>query len=82
MISPSPAQASVDLTAENKSIGHGNVQLVAGSNHLRMQATVNSTGAIAIAGKLSANGLGEARFEDAVTLRRPRALIVSQRPAR
>ena len=80
VISPSSAQASVDLTAEGKSIGHGNVQLGAGENHLRMQASVNSTGAIAIAGKVSANGLGEARFEDAVTLRRPKALLVSNDP--
>ncbi len=80
VISPSPAQANVDVTAEGKSIGHGNVQLVAGENHLRMQASVNSTGAIAIAGKVAAGGLGEARFEDAVTLRRPRALLVSNDP--
>ncbi len=57
------------------------VALAAGVNHLRLQASVNSAGAIALAGKISAAGLGEARFEDAVTLRRPRVLLVSHDPA-
>jgi uncharacterized membrane protein len=35
-------------------------------------------GAVALAGKISAGDLGETRFEDAVTLRRPRVLLVSR----
>ena len=38
-------------------------------------------GAIALAGKISAEGLGEARFENSVTLRSPRVLLVSHDPA-
>jgi Ca-activated chloride channel family protein len=79
--SPRDAEASVELTAEGKTIGTSRVQLHAGENHLRLQATVNSAGVIALAGRLREPGLGEARFEDAVTLRRPRVLLVSRDPA-
>ncbi|MGA2193917.1 MAG: VWA domain-containing protein [Bryobacteraceae bacterium] len=78
--SPSATPASVEMSAEGKPIGAAQVQLNAGSNHLRLQASVNSTGAIGFAAKISAPSLGETRFEDAVTLRRPRALLVSHDP--
>ena len=78
--SPAAAQATVELTAEGKPIGTNQVQLGAGTNHLRLQASVNAAGAIALAGKVTAGSLGEARFEDAVTLRKPRALMISHDP--
>src|SRR5262249_54156811 len=62
-------------------IGSNQADLVEGENRVRLQATVNSAGAIDLAGKVSSPGLGEARFENAVTLRRPRALIISHDPA-
>jgi Ca-activated chloride channel family protein len=77
---PRATQASVDMTAEGRSIGSSTVALAEGVNHLRLQATVNTVGAIAIAGKIAAAGLGETHFENAVTLRRPRVLVVSQDP--
>jgi len=79
--SPRAAQANVEMTAEGKPIGSSNVNLEAGVNHLRLQASVNSIGAIALAGRITAAGLGEARFEDAVMLRHPRVLFVSRDPA-
>ena len=75
-----PARATVELSAEGKSIGTNHADLAAGANHLRLQASVNSIGAIDLAGKISAPGLGEARFEEAVTLRQPRVLMVSHDP--
>ena len=78
--SPRATSANVEMTAEGKVIGSSSVQLVSGTNHLRLQATVNTVGAIALAGKISAGSLGEARFEDAVTLRHPRVLLVSHDP--
>lgn len=78
--SPAAAPATVELSAEGKPIGTNQVQLVEGANHLRLQASVNAAGAIALAGKISAGSLGEARFEDAVTLRKPRALFISHDP--
>jgi len=78
--SPRAAAAVVELTAEGKSIGTNHVQLGQGENHLRLQASVNTVGAIALAGKISAEGLGETRFEQAITLRQPRVLMVSHDP--
>jgi Mg-chelatase subunit ChlD len=78
--SPRVANAKVELTAEGKPIGGSQVQLQTGLNHLRLQATVNTVGAIAMAGKITAGDLGEARFEDSVTLKSPRVLLVSHDP--
>jgi uncharacterized membrane protein/uncharacterized protein YegL len=79
--SPRATTAMVEMTAEGKTIGSSSVPLAAGANHLRLEATVNAVGAIALAGRISAGDLGEARFEDAVTLRQPRVLLVSHDPA-
>jgi uncharacterized membrane protein len=73
--------ATVEIAAEGKPIGSSQVDLSPGLNRLRLQASVNSVGAIALAGKISAGDLGETRFEDVVTLRRPRVLLVSRDPA-
>jgi hypothetical protein len=78
---PRAAQATVEMTAEGRIIGNSQVDLVAGINRLRLQASVNAVGAIALAGRISAAALGEARFEDSVTLRGPRVLLVSHDPA-
>jgi secreted protein with Ig-like and vWFA domain len=78
--SPRSASATVELTAEGKSLGAHPVQLVAGENRVRLHANINSAGAIELAGKVAAADLGEARFEEAVTLRRPKALLVSNDP--
>jgi Ca-activated chloride channel homolog len=78
---PRPMRAEVEMTAEGKSIGANGADLTAGVNHLSLQASVNAVGAIALAGRITAPGLAEARFEDAVTLRGPRVLLVSRDPA-
>jgi Ca-activated chloride channel family protein len=80
--SPRSAQAKIELTAEGKTIGGSQVQLAPGLNRLRLQASVNAVGAIALAGNISgADDLGAARFEDSVTLKSPRVLLVSHDPA-
>jgi Ca-activated chloride channel homolog len=79
--SPRAANATVEMTAEGKSLGANPVVLEAGENHLRLHANVNSTGALELAGKVAAEGLGETRFQQALTLRRPRVLLVSDDPA-
>jgi Ca-activated chloride channel homolog len=79
--SPRAAKATVDMMAEGKAIGSNHVDLAAGENHVRLQASVNSVGAIGLSGKVVAEGLGEARFEDAVTLRSPRVLLLSRDPS-
>jgi Ca-activated chloride channel family protein len=79
--SPRPVTASIEMNAEGKSLGVNPVELEAGENHVRLHANVNSTGAVELAGKVAAEGLGEARFEQALTLRRPKVLLVSDDPA-
>src|SRR5450755_191205 len=79
--SPSAAQASVEMTAEGKPLGTSRVSLGAGTNQFRAHASVTATGAIELAGRVSAPGLGDARFDSALTLRRPRVLLVSNDPA-
>jgi len=79
--SPRAAAATVEVTAEGKPLGSSQVRLSAGQNQLRVQASLNTVGAVALAGRVSAPGLGEARFEYALTLRRPRAVLVSRDPA-
>jgi Ca-activated chloride channel homolog len=78
---PGAAHARMELTAEGKTIGASEVDLAAGVNHLRLQASVNAVGAIALAGKIAARDLGEARFEDSLMLRSPRVLLISHDPA-
>src|ERR1019366_8349099 len=50
--SPSAASASVELTAEGKSLGHNPVELEAGPNHVRVRASLNTSGATDLAGKI------------------------------
>jgi Ca-activated chloride channel family protein len=79
--SPAAASATVEITAEGKSLGSNPVQLAAGENRVRVRASLKTSGAIDLAGKVNAAGLGEARFEQAVTVRRARVLLLSQDPA-
>ena len=69
------------MTAEGKTIGRAACRSQPAPTICACRPRVNAVGAIALAGKISAAGLGEARFEDAVTLRRPRVLLVSHDPA-
>jgi uncharacterized membrane protein len=73
--------AAVELTAEGKPLASSRIDLEPGLNRFRAHATVSATGAVDLAGRIAADGLGEARFEQAVTLRRPQVLLVSQDPA-
>jgi Ca-activated chloride channel family protein len=57
------------------------VELAAGSNHFRVRTSLTAIGAIDLAGSITAPGLGDTRFEQAVTVRRPHVLVLSQDPA-
>jgi Ca-activated chloride channel family protein len=78
--SPGDARANVELTAEGKALGSDHVDLGSGTNEFRAHASVNASGAIELAGRISAPGLGDVHFENALTLRRPRALMISRDP--
>ncbi|MEX2261791.1 MAG: VWA domain-containing protein [Bryobacteraceae bacterium] len=74
------ATATVDIRAEGKQLGATKVELQPGMNHLRVNATVNAVGATNLSGVIGAPGVGDVHFEYAVTLRRPKALLISQDP--
>ncbi|MGH9659403.1 MAG: VWA domain-containing protein, partial [Bryobacteraceae bacterium] len=73
-------RATVEITADGKPLGSSAVDLAPGVNRVRVHATVSAAGAVDVAGKISSPELGEARFEQAVTLRRPKLLLVTQDP--
>jgi uncharacterized membrane protein len=77
---PRRADATVEITAEQKVLGASAVALEPGANHIRVHARVTTVGAIDLGGAVRAPGLGEVRFAQALTLRRPRVLFVSQDP--
>jgi Ca-activated chloride channel family protein len=79
--SPKRATANVEIAAEGKPLGSSRVEIEPGLNHFRVHASVSTVGAVDLAGKISAAGLGEAHFEQAVTLRHPRVLLITQDPA-
>jgi uncharacterized protein YegL len=76
--SPQATAATVELQAENKSIGSHPVNLAAGENHVRVRASLNAAGAIDLSGVVRAANLGESHFESAVSVRRPKVLWISQ----
>jgi uncharacterized protein with von Willebrand factor type A (vWA) domain len=78
---PRATQANVQLSAEGKQIGLHQVALQSGENRVRIRTSLNAAGAIDIAGKIEASGLGESRFENTVSVRRPRVYWVSEDPA-
>ena len=79
--SPSAASATVVISAEGKKLGSSTVEVQPGANHFRVRTSLTAVGAVDLAGVISAPGLGESRFEQAVTVRRPHVLILSQDPA-
>lgn len=78
---PRAAKGTIEIQAEGKALGSSPVQLESGSNRLRVQANVASVGAVDVGLALKADGLGEVRYDQAVNLRRPKILYISQDPA-
>ncbi|MGJ5820857.1 VWA domain-containing protein [Paludibaculum fermentans] len=76
--SPSKASGTLELLAEGKPLGSTQVALEPGMNHLRVSAAVATPGAIDFLVTLKSPELGELRVEQAVSLRRPRLLYLSQ----
>ncbi|HOL72283.1 MAG TPA: VWA domain-containing protein [Bryobacteraceae bacterium] len=80
VVSPQRTRATVTTSADQKVLGSNQVVLEPGPNQLRVHASIRSTGAVDFSGSISAPGLGEVRFAQALSLRRPRVLFVSQDP--
>ncbi len=78
--SPGEAEAELEILAEGKTIGKASVRLQQGTNQLSVRASVSTPGAIDLQLRLLAGALGEAGLEQAVSVRRPRVLYLTQDP--
>jgi Ca-activated chloride channel homolog len=78
--SPSRTGGTVELHAEGKSLGSSPVTLEAGVNQVRVNSSIGAAGAIDLAGVIRTEAFGELRFEQAINVRRPRLLYLSQDP--
>lgn len=78
--SPRASKATVEISAEGKSLGAQQLEVLAGESRVRLHASLGVAGAVELQGRLAAADLGEVRFSQAVTLRRPRLLYLSQDP--
>lgn len=78
--SPASVPATVEISAEGRSLGSNPVQLQKGMNQIRVHASMTVAGALKLSGLIRAGDLGELQFDRAVTLRRPRILYISQDP--
>ncbi len=81
VLSPRAASAVVEIAADGKVLGAVPAKLDAGVNDIRAHSVVASDGAVDLSGAIRAEGLGEVRFAQAVNLRRPRVLWISEDPA-
>lgn len=78
--SPKRAQAVVELSAEGKNLGSQPITVEQGENRVRVHASLNLPGAADISGLVRSPELGTVRFQQAMTLRRPRVLFLSLDP--
>ncbi len=84
--SPKAASVEIELTAEGRSLGKSQVPLAAGINPVRLHANLNTPGALDLsivlrpAGGAGAVNTGALRYDQAVMLKRPKLLYVSQDP--
>jgi Uncharacterized protein containing a von Willebrand factor type A (vWA) domain len=79
--SPVQTQATVELAAEGKPLGSSEVTIEEGTSHIRVHTSISVAGVVDLAGTIRTPSHGTLHFEQAVHLRRPRALFVSADPA-
>jgi Mg-chelatase subunit ChlD len=78
--SPKASSAEVELAAEGRTLGKTQVQLAAGVNPVRMHASLNTPGALDLSMAIRAQSGDEVRLDQAMMLRRPKALYLSPDP--
>ena len=75
--SPEAVRASLALRAEGVPIGGQELQLAQGRSAVTVRARIETPGATLVEGLLTADAEGEAHLAGAVSIRRPRALLIS-----
>ena len=74
---PTPGPAEIELGAEGKQLVKTQVQLQSGQNPARLHTSLNTPGALDLSLAIRSGASGEVRFEQAVTLRRPKVLYIT-----
>ncbi len=75
---PKAGPAELELSAEGKTLGRSQIALEAGSNRIPLTASLNTPGALDLAIAIRSPGAGEVRFDQAMMLRRPKVLYITQ----
>jgi uncharacterized membrane protein len=75
---PKAETAEVEMAAEGHALGKTTVSLQAGENPVRLHAALNTPGALDLSIAIRSGGESEVRYDQAVMLRRPKVLYVSQ----
>src|SRR5579883_852012 len=78
--SPKAGPVEIELSAEGRVLGKSRANLQAGSNPVRLHTSLNTPGALDLSISLRPDDGSGVRFEQAVSLRRPRALYISGDP--
>lgn len=74
---PAAGPAEIELAAEGQSLGKTNVNLVAGQNPIRLHTSLNTPGALELTVTIRPQGSTEIRYDQTVTLRKPKVLYFS-----
>jgi uncharacterized membrane protein len=77
---PKAESAQIELDAEGRTLGKMQAPLQAGSNSVRLHTSLNTPGALDLSISVHSEDGGDIRFEQAVTLRKPKILYVSDDP--
>src|SRR5579885_668579 len=78
--SPKAGPVEIELSAEGRVLGKSRANLQAASNPVRLHTSLNTPGALDLSISLRPDDGSGVRFEQAVSLRRPRALYISGDP--
>ena len=76
--SPGELQATIRLSAEGRQLGSTTARLVAGGNSVRLRARLETPGSALIQGEMVTPENDPIPFAGVVSLRQPRALLISQ----
>lgn len=78
--SPRRTTAAAETAAEGKLLGSSRVTLEPGLNRVRVNTSLTTAGSVELTGTVRAEGAGEVRFAKALSVRRPKVLLLSQDP--
>ncbi|MBV8843226.1 MAG: VWA domain-containing protein [Bryobacterales bacterium] len=77
---PKAESAQIELDAEGRMLGKMQAPLQAGSNSIRLHTSLNTPGALDLSISVHSEDGGDIRFEQAVMLRKPKVLYISDDP--